>query len=416
MTKKSRTVLFLILLFLFIIIAPMIIFYAEGYRFDFENRKIIETGGIFIKTYPGEADIVINGDGGKVTSAFSRSAFIQNITPGTYNIIISKENYLPWEKNIEVQEKKVSEINVSLFLKENTKNLINEKILDLYKIDNGFIILKDDGFFFYTPQAESEVLINANTDWDDFNIINNKILSKKDLTYYLISDTSVKNFSDIGQYNFKIDERENFYYLIEKRLYKNNELIDNNVDFYALNKGSVYVFKNGTLFENTNKLNEKPIELKQDGELIFIADKIFLNENSEKLYLLDNGEFKKIINLNNFISYSEWDGKILFNDGENLWIYFSKDIYYPEFINENVLRMLIKDSGPMKNLTWINDRYFSYVQNDSIIASEFDFRDKINEYTLFNELRSPQIFFDYEKKAFYIFDEGNIYITNKITN
>jgi len=48
MTKKTRTILFLIFLFLFLLIAPSAIFYSQGYRLDFENKKLTQSGGFFL--------------------------------------------------------------------------------------------------------------------------------------------------------------------------------------------------------------------------------------------------------------------------------------------------------------------------------------------------------------------------------
>ncbi len=148
MSKRTRTILFFILVIIFVITTPLVILYGEGYRFDFENKRIIETGGIFIKTFPGEANILINDKKEKTTSNFLKSVLIQNLVPKTYNIKINKIGFLPWEKNIEVTEKKVSEIDINLFKNSYDKTVLNENILDIYKIENGFILKKETGFYY----------------------------------------------------------------------------------------------------------------------------------------------------------------------------------------------------------------------------------------------------------------------------
>src|SRR4030042_4683317 len=59
MTKKTRTILFLALLFIFILLAPSIIFYSFGYRFNFETKKIVKTGAFYFKVLPKSAQISI---------------------------------------------------------------------------------------------------------------------------------------------------------------------------------------------------------------------------------------------------------------------------------------------------------------------------------------------------------------------
>ena len=72
MTKKSRTLLFFFLLIVFLVVGPSIIMYSQGYRFDTSKMKFIETGGIYVKTNPGDASVFINGKYENRTTGFSR--------------------------------------------------------------------------------------------------------------------------------------------------------------------------------------------------------------------------------------------------------------------------------------------------------------------------------------------------------
>ena len=103
MTKKSRTILFLICLILFLIIAPLAIFYSQGYRFDFETKKITQTGGLFLKVIPKQVEVFVDGKLTKKTDFFFGSALIENLLPKKYRVSVKKEGYLPWEKNLEIR-------------------------------------------------------------------------------------------------------------------------------------------------------------------------------------------------------------------------------------------------------------------------------------------------------------------------
>ena len=61
MTKKKRTILFIGLGLLFFIIAPLSVFYSLGWRFNFENKKIVQVGAIYIKSWPLNSQIYIDG-------------------------------------------------------------------------------------------------------------------------------------------------------------------------------------------------------------------------------------------------------------------------------------------------------------------------------------------------------------------
>jgi len=416
MLKQTRTILFYLLVVIFIIITPMVLFYSEGYRFDFETNKIIETGGFYIKTNPEEVTISINDKIKKTTSTFSRNVLIQDLTPKTYNIKISKTGYFTWEKNLEITEKKVSELDVTLFKESYEKKLINENLLNVYEIEDGFIIEKDTGYYYYNPENNKEELITKDIDWDNVQIIKNDLLAQKDDTYSLISLTDLNEFEELNQKSFKKDNLDNLYYLIENNLYKNQKIIKTEVDLYELNNNTVYYFRDGFLYRDNAKLitKEFPFEENKTYELVFLSDLIFLNENKEKLYLLENEEFKKIITLNNYFEYSEWDGKILINTGNEIWVYFSKETYYPEFVEKNNLKLIARFQDKVKDLHFINDKYYIFTKDDKLIVSELDYRDKINIFTIASNSENSSIFFNYDNKTIYIFEDNKLYSISKI--
>lgn len=135
MTRKSRTILFLILLFTFIILAFSLILIAQGYRIDLAKKKIVKTGGIFITTKQSEVNVFLNGKLKKNIGQVFKSAFLQNLHPRVYNVALKKEGYFPLEKNLEVKEGIVTEINnIYLFPKVNeiTKDyLLSEQFHDI---------------------------------------------------------------------------------------------------------------------------------------------------------------------------------------------------------------------------------------------------------------------------------------------
>jgi len=116
MTKKTRTILFFICVFLFVLTAPAAIFYSQGYRFDFETQKIVQTGGLYLKVTPRSAQVYINGKLKNTTSIFTNASLIENLMPKNYDVEISKNGYYPWRKTLEVRERRVTEAkNIVLF-------------------------------------------------------------------------------------------------------------------------------------------------------------------------------------------------------------------------------------------------------------------------------------------------------------
>jgi len=84
------------------------ILYSQGYRFDFQTKKLTQTGAFYFKVSPKKAKVYLNGEFKEETSSFSGTAFLENLTPGRYFIEIKKPGYYPWRKNLEIKEKQVT--------------------------------------------------------------------------------------------------------------------------------------------------------------------------------------------------------------------------------------------------------------------------------------------------------------------
>ncbi len=116
MNKKFKNFLFGSLVLLFIISVPLTVLYSQGYRFDFGTRKIVQTGGIFLKTNPPDTIISVGEDFSKTTGFLSDSVFVSGLMPKSHKVKIEKEGYHPWTKNLIVEEKRVTEAkNITLF-------------------------------------------------------------------------------------------------------------------------------------------------------------------------------------------------------------------------------------------------------------------------------------------------------------
>jgi len=118
MNKKTRTILFAICVFLFALTAPSIILYSQGYRFDFETRKVVQTGGLYFKVAPRSAEVYLNSKFKNTTSVFTSSSLIENLLPKTYYAEIKKDGYYSWQKTLTVEERRVTEAkNITLIPK-----------------------------------------------------------------------------------------------------------------------------------------------------------------------------------------------------------------------------------------------------------------------------------------------------------
>ena len=119
MTKRQRTLLFFLLLGLFLVLAPSLALYSQGYRIDIEGRRITQTGAFFFKIAPARADILVDGNLVKRTDFLFGSGLTKNFFPDSYFLEVTKEGYHPWQKILEIKERQVTEAKSILLFKKN---------------------------------------------------------------------------------------------------------------------------------------------------------------------------------------------------------------------------------------------------------------------------------------------------------
>ena len=115
MTKRTRLFLFIFFLVTYLILAPVLIFYSLGYRFDIKNKKVFTTGGFYFRIWPTQAEVTVDGRIKENTGMFSNEMLIQGLSAGRYSVSVSKDGYFPWQKNLPVKNEEVTSIpNVTL--------------------------------------------------------------------------------------------------------------------------------------------------------------------------------------------------------------------------------------------------------------------------------------------------------------
>ena len=79
---------------LFVVIGAAVVFYAEGWRINFSTLEAEKAGGIYVRPYPNNAQIMLNGKPVQNQSAFlSPGTFISGLFPKTYTLAFSMPDY-----------------------------------------------------------------------------------------------------------------------------------------------------------------------------------------------------------------------------------------------------------------------------------------------------------------------------------
>ena len=265
MTRKTRIILFSLSVFLYLVVAPVIIFYSLGYRIDFENKRLVGTGGLYLKIWPQGADILIDNKINKKLGFFSDQILIQGLFSREHAILVKKEGYSPWQKTLGIKRKEVTKV-------ENI-TLIKEKIV-FEKLRNNIKNLND---YFLVNYNESWVIEPKTTLFE-----NNKesaILSPDESKLLFFNDHEI-SFAETKNPIEKIF------------LYRFSEKID---DCFWLNNNYL-IFNIGNQIKISEIDTRDKINTVELPQQIFLTDdtffelknpKIFWDETNKKLYILD---------------------------------------------------------------------------------------------------------------------------------
>ncbi len=462
MSNKIRTILFLICLFLFFSAAPLVILYSQGYRFDFENKKFTQTGGLGIKIEPKQTEIYINNELIKKTDFFFGSALIENLLPKKYKIEIKKEGYLTWEKKLEIREKEVTEVkNIILFPKN-----INLTILTLYQ-KNGVRVEN----FWFSPDEKKMILLEEDKSssppslpegsskpeenkegwvlklYDLERNIKSHLISEADvyqgeanLLNLEFSEDSKEIYLDIEIAEAKEDQKKTFslkldklpLQLIEKEIIPSPENI---ITSKKYNQDVYYLDNSGYVFKNELRINETPFSVKPETEytLEIFSNFIFLiaetsshlsprsatplsAREDQTLYSFspESKSFESFFDRINDLKISPDNKKLVFFSNSEVWILFLKD----EGIKKTGEKLfLVRLSEKIDNVFWLNSDYLIFNSASNLKIVEIDERDRIQTWDIAptpNFDAEAEIYFNGDNKKLYILNEGNLFVSEKI--
>jgi len=105
--KKIRIVYFLFFLFVFIVVIPGLLLYANGYSLD-KTFKLVRNGGIYVYVSESGASVFIGDTIQATTGLFSREILLKNLKPEKYLVLVSHDDFWPWAKFVDVKQGEVS--------------------------------------------------------------------------------------------------------------------------------------------------------------------------------------------------------------------------------------------------------------------------------------------------------------------
>ena len=199
MNKRKRQILFYTLVCVFCVVGYLALLFAFGYTFDFEQRKFVETGSIYVNVNTSSL-VSIGGSKSKETS-FLRSDYSKKyLLPGVYSVEVLKENYRSWNKKVQVPAGLVASFNNIVLLPNNLGPVTIFPNLDFLSLNEGnrlaFYTDKNQqfGFIDYNkskviPFTSRLTILPRLVSWDEeheqifiSNYVTSKIINDEELT------------------------------------------------------------------------------------------------------------------------------------------------------------------------------------------------------------------------------------------
>lgn len=434
MNKLKRRLFFWTLVILFFVIAPAVILYARGYRFDSHRGVFVYGGAITLKTNPETVDIGLDGKAAesKQLNRINNSQNITGLLPADYEIRVSAPGFRAWNKKTDVHSGLSSEFwNVLLVRESYDKN----DYADTRDIDRFFVSPRNRYVVFNTISGDSmEVKIfdvndektnqtfsfagwklmakekGENIEWspqeDYLSVPTEKTVTaakkgKKiaadstaaiEYSYFIIESDSGNYFNlneflnkkEISDVRWDPKEKDYLFFLSENNLYRADiknassaVSIAENVSSFDLSKSDVYYIR-------------KP------NNFIF---KMSLDGQSEKEQITSNFPGDMESNVEKLIIYDEMRSALI-DQNKNLYVYNEgdKETYFKK-LGSDIEGVHFSNDGK-KLLFWNSNEIFVYFVRDWEVQP-VRYEDTMTGVTRYSEpIGNVQWFKDYEHVVF----------------
>lgn len=141
MTKRTRNTIFYALCAAFAVIGAFVVFYAQGWRLDFETFGFRKVGGIYLRSFPDNALAFINDKKvDKNPGLLNHGRFISNLFPKNYKISFVGDGYLDWTEHIQVSPSLVSEIKYAVLIPKNFESVATGTVKNFWHGNDRLII------------------------------------------------------------------------------------------------------------------------------------------------------------------------------------------------------------------------------------------------------------------------------------
>jgi hypothetical protein len=160
-----RQVLPWLFVLVFLVTAPLLIFYTSGYRYNFKKGIVERNGTLIVDSIPDGGVVFIDDR----ASGEKTPVTLQNMVPGWHNLRVERPGYSSWHENVLIRSERVTFANHILLWPEATPVLAHSGNVfglnaDPYR-DHALLLQKAESTWqwqLWTPTGSSDPAILAN--------------------------------------------------------------------------------------------------------------------------------------------------------------------------------------------------------------------------------------------------------------
>lgn len=151
MHTTLRRTLFILFFIAFFVVGALLIIKTQGLVFDWENMKLLKTGGVYIRAVPSDAKILIDGKPyKKPISLFNKGTLIKDLFPRDYTILVERDGRNSWKKTLTVESGLVAAAsNIRLFEKNPKIIPLSPRAVDDFWVTREGAVESADGKLFF---------------------------------------------------------------------------------------------------------------------------------------------------------------------------------------------------------------------------------------------------------------------------
>jgi len=143
MKPQTRKRIFYVFILLFVVIGAAVVLYAEGWRINSSTLVAEKAGGIYIRSYPNNALITLNGKPVQNQSAFmSPGTFISGLFPKVYTLTLSAPGYDTWTEDPQIVPSLVTEMKYAVLVPKAATNVATTTpaVADFFEADGEVVV------------------------------------------------------------------------------------------------------------------------------------------------------------------------------------------------------------------------------------------------------------------------------------